>query len=120
MSDTNVVIIEGRLVRDIELKETKSDMEVCNFTLCSNRKIKGEPMATFIDCVAFGKMAIAIAEYRKKGDKVTVVGTLNLDKWESKEGDKRQKHTILCNQVSFGQSYQTKDAVSKEDDEEAI
>lgn len=81
----------GRLVRDIELKETKNGVPVASFTIASQRNRKdanGDYQADFIDCVAWRGMAEFLANYAKKGARVQVDGRLETRTWEKDDGTK--------------------------------
>ena len=75
----NQVILVGRLTKEPELKYTKDGKGYCNFTLAVSRDFKkGE--TDFINCVAWDKRAEAIALYVKKGNKLGVIGKMQIDK----------------------------------------
>lgn len=82
----NKVTFIGRLVRDVELRET-GDTFVANFTLAKNRPNRNnadaEEVADFVNFVAFSKMARTIADYVKKGDRLAVEGHISQNTYES-------------------------------------
>lgn len=96
----NNLIIGGRLTRDPELKNTQSGMAVCRFGICNNQKRKGEVLATFLDCTAFGKTAEVIAEHMTKGQRIVVTGKIKQENWE-KDGEKRSKISVEVDRVDF-------------------
>lgn len=102
MSDLNVAAITGRLCADPELKHTNDGLAVCRLRVASNRKRGEREYRTFIDVKVFGKTAEAVAKYKKKGDAVSVRGTLCFEQWEDKDGAKHSKHSILADEVNFG------------------
>ena len=60
MNRHNVVAINGRLVREAELKYASSGTAILKFSIAVNRVKKGdkwEDEAYFFDCTFFGKMA---------------------------------------------------------------
>lgn len=75
----NQVILVGRLTKEPELKYTKDGKGYCNFTLAVSREFKKDE-TDFINCVAWDKRAEAIANYVKKGNKLGVIGRLQIDK----------------------------------------
>jgi single-strand DNA-binding protein len=97
----------ARIVRDIELRYTQSGSAVASTSIVNSRRWKskdgGELMeeACFIDVVAFGHTAEFLNQHFGKGDVVTFVGSLQQDKWEDHEGNKRSKHTIRLDSVDF-------------------
>lgn len=82
----NNVTLMGRLTRDPELKRTSKDNSYCNFTLAVNRpKTKdGTQEADFISCTAWNKTAEIIESWLQKGDRLAVVGRLNVTKRDDK------------------------------------
>jgi single-strand DNA-binding protein len=96
----NQVIIAGRLTRDPEIRHTQGGLSVCNFGIANNKKIGEKDVACFVDVSAFGKQADAIAQYLKKGNKICVIGRLELEQWE-KDGERKSKHKIVCDRFEF-------------------
>ena len=74
MTDNNVVSINGRLVRDAELRFSTSGAAVLRFSIAVNRSVKKgdkwEDEASFFDCTMFGKMAESVSKYLNKGKQV--------------------------------------------------
>ena len=105
--EMNKVILLGRLVRDPEIKYTTANepLAVARYTLAVDRKFKrqGEPEADFINCVAFGKSAVFIEKYVKKGQRIAVAGVNNLPL--------RKCFFHLCRNPQIGWVVQIKQAV---------
>jgi single-strand DNA-binding protein len=104
MSDVNVVVLAGRLCAKPELRFTAQGSPLCNLRLASN-KVRGEKKyTTFADIKVFGKLAESVAAHRAVGDSVTVRGSLALSTWEDSETkQKRSRHIIMADEVSYGQ-----------------
>jgi single-strand DNA-binding protein len=51
--------------------------DVCSFGMASNKKVKGEDQATFIDVSIFGKRGETLCQYLTKGSFVVVYGELS-------------------------------------------
>ena len=62
----NIVALNGRLVREVELKVTTSGKKVVNFTVAVQRSHDKE-QADFISCVAWNHTAEYLSKYSKKG-----------------------------------------------------
>lgn len=89
MSSTNKWVGVGRLTKDPQLKFTPGQgTAVANFSMAVNRKFKkqGQPDADFFNVVAWGKMGESVANYKKKGDIVAVVGRIETRSYEGKNG----------------------------------
>ena len=100
----NLVVVEGRLTRNAELKYIGNTI-VCNFSIAHNHYRKdnnGEWSTTvhYFDCAVFGGYAEAIAQRLIKGVPVIVQGRLKQDRWES-SGETKSKISVLCNTVEF-------------------
>lgn len=110
----NIVILTGRLTRDPELKYGQSGKAYSRFSLAVDRPFsKGE--ADFINCVAFGKTAELVGEYLRKGRKVGINGSLQMNRYEV-NGEKRTSYDVLVNSLEFleskGASTGTEDSYS--------
>ena len=106
MASYNKVILLGNLTRDPALSYLPSQTAVVGFGLATNRKWKGQDgtakeKACFVDCKAFGKQAETLNQYLHKGDPVLVEGRLDLNQWESKDGQKRSKIEVVVERFTF-------------------
>ena len=105
MSDLNEVVISGRLTRDSELRYTPSGTAVTDVVIASNRiwSKDGEKQeeTAFVDVTIWGKQAESLNEYLVKGRHLMVVGRLKLNKWETEEGDKRSKLTMVAEKINL-------------------
>lgn len=94
----NVIILDGRLVKDIELKVTQSNKQIASFTIASQRD---KEHSDFIECVAFDNNAKFISEHFKKGDGINIQGSLRQTLYETKDGKKVSSTNVLVNNVFF-------------------
>lgn len=101
----NVICLQGRLVRDPELKQTNSGLSVANFTVAVQRNTKnqnGERESDFIDVVCWRQTAEFVSRYIKKGDLVCLNGSLQTRSYEDKNGNKRKAFEVVADNVHFG------------------
>lgn len=80
----NVVCLNGRLTKDPEVKVVNGK-SVVNFTLAVNRNYKNkdnEVEADFLLCQAWDKPAEFIGSYVKKGNLVSVLGSIHTRSYE--------------------------------------
>jgi len=75
----------GRLAADPELK-TIGELEVANFTLLVNRKIKGDQHTTSLRCAVWGPRAKVVDDYMTKGSQVTVTGEAHIETYLKRDG----------------------------------
>lgn len=101
----NQISVQGRLVRDPELRRTNSGKAVASFTLACDRDFKnqqtGEKEVDFIECVAWSGTAEMVEKYFRKGQMAIATGRLQLRDWTDKNGQKRRTAEILVNSVYF-------------------
>jgi single-strand DNA-binding protein len=55
----------------------------------------------FVDIVVFGKQAEHCGQYLSKGNGVIVEGRLQQRRWETEDGQKRSKHEVVAQTVTF-------------------
>ena len=55
----------------------------------------------FIDIVVFGKQAENSGQYLSKGQGVIVDGRLQQRRWETEDGQKRNKHEVIAQSLRF-------------------
>lgn len=105
----NKVILAGHLTEAPQSRFFDNDKNVCNFTVAVNRKFKkadgtSEEEVCFVDCTAWGKTAEVIGQHMTKGSGIFVEGRLRLDKWQTKEGEKRQRLKVEVERFEFAGS----------------
>lgn len=97
----NVIVLGGRLVRDPELKNLPSGTDICEFSIATERYVKGEKQPSFFDFVAFGKTAENIAKFFSKGSRILVRGEATQERWEDRNGNKRNRVKFIVNGFDF-------------------
>ena len=105
MSDVNEVVISGRLTRDCELRQTPNGTSVTDVIVASNRvwskDSERQEEATFVDVTIWGGQAESLSKYLKKGRHVMIVGRLKRNKWETDEGERRSRLTVVAEKVNL-------------------
>ncbi len=106
MANYNKVILVGNLTRDPRLSYTANNTPVADFGLAVNRRWRGQDgqmkeEVMFIDCSVFGKSAETFSQYMAKGRPVLVEGRLQLQQWQTQEGQKRSKHAVIVENFRF-------------------
>lgn len=108
----NKAILNGRLTKAPELKQTNNGKSVCSFTIAVDRN-RDREKTDFINIVAWGKTAEFINQWFEKGDLITIVGRIEVRGYEDKDGNKRTATEILAEEVLFGGSKNTTNASEK-------
>ena len=94
----NTVNLIGRLVRDNELKYTKSGKAVATNTLALDDGWGDNKRSYFIPIVVWEKQAESLANYTRKGSKIAVNGKLTSRSYETQDGQKRTIIEVMANQ----------------------
>lgn len=98
----NKFMVAGRLTADPEIK-TVGDNRLCKFTIaCDRPKRKGEekPQTDFFDCTAWNRNADVVVDWFGKGDMVTLVGAVHINRYE-KDGQKRSSTEVKVEEIHF-------------------
>ena len=99
----NKIFLIGNLTRDPELSETQSGISVCRFSIAVNRPYlnDGERETDFFNVTAWRGTAEAVAKFTKKGNKIAVVGSVQMRTYEGNDGVKRTAVDIIAQDVEF-------------------
>lgn len=105
MNGFNKVILIGNLTKNPELRYTPSGTPVASFGLAVNRKYRQadelKEEVCYVDIVVFGKQAEHCGQYLSKGNGVIVDGRLQQRRWETEDGQKRSRHEVVAQTVTF-------------------
>ncbi len=120
----NRVILMGNVGRDPEVKYLQNGQTVATFSMATpdSRKVDGEEkdMTEWHTVVFFGRLAEIAGEYLVKGSEVTVEGRLQTNKWEDKDGNKKQQTKIVgSNLIMVGSKKKKEDREPGMEDDEA-
>lgn len=100
----NIFIGMGRLTRDPELKTTSSNIAVATFSIAIDRKYKnasGNKQTDFLNCVAWRSSAEFIAKYFGKGDRISIVGSVQSRSYEANDGTRRNVVEVAVEEAGF-------------------
>lgn len=106
----NTVNLIGRLVRDNELKYTKSGKAVATNTLALDDGWGDNKKSYFIPLVVWEKQAESLANYTGKGSKIAVNGKLTSRSYETQDGQKRTIIEVVANQYGGIEFLDTKNS----------
>lgn len=99
--DTNIVVLEGNLTRDPELRYTQTGTAVTRITVANNNDYNGKENTSFIECTAWGKTAENVSKYLAKGSKVLIEGRLEIQTYDNKEGQRVYRANVIARSVKF-------------------
>lgn len=101
----NQIILVGRLAQDVELRYIAgTGTPVATFTVAVDREFtgkNGKRETDFIDVQTWGKSAENCSNYIGKGSLVSVQGSLRIEKYEGRDGNKRISARVNADRVNF-------------------
>lgn len=105
MLSLNRVIIAGNLTQTPQLRKTPAGTSVTDLLIALNRAftLNGERQqeVCFVDVVVWGRQAEECVLNLDCSSTVLIEGRLQLDTWQSREGDKRCKLRIAAERIQF-------------------
>lgn len=102
----NFVQLMGNLVDDVELRYMADGTAIADFRLADSRRWKSKDgsqkeKVSYLACVAFGTVAETFAKHHGRGDAALITGHLTQERWEDKEGKKRDKVKVTVDKWFF-------------------
>ena len=99
----NKVILTGRIANPLELRSTSTGKSVCEFRLATNRPVNrdGEKVADFVNCRVWNKSAENLVKFQTKGNLIAVIGRIQIDNYQDKEGNKRYNYYVLVEDLEY-------------------
>ena len=101
----NTVQLIGNLARDPQLRTTKTGSTVAAFTVAVKHSYttpQGEQkeLTDWINVVAWGNLAKAVASQLKKGSRVFVEGRYSTRSYDTSDGQKKYVVEVIANMVA--------------------
>jgi len=99
----NKVILIGNLTRDPELSTIPNGTAVCKFAIAVNRRFsnqEGNKETDFFNIIVWRAAGENCAKYLKKGNKVAIVGRVQIREYEQ-DGVKKYFTEIIADDVEF-------------------
>ena len=102
----SIVVLEGRLGKDPEIKTTGSGSKYCKFSVAVERSYKNgdERITDWIDCTCWNAACDFLEKWFHKGDPISVTGTLEVSKWTDKDGNNRRNTEVHVDRLRFTES----------------
>ncbi len=102
----NKLTIIGNLTRDPELRTTSAGINVCDFTVAVNRRVRrdaqnAQPEADFFRVSAWRQLGENCAKFLAKGRKVAVVGPVSVRTYQAQDGTTRASLEVTAEDVEF-------------------
>lgn len=98
-NSVNTVILSGGITADAK---RVSDALATSHSLAVNRPVSGEAQTDYFDLLHLGAKRAAFAEtYLKKGTRLLVIGSLQMNTYTDKDGVKRTQAQIIAASTEF-------------------
>ena len=97
----NRVVLIGRLTRDPEFSYAQTGTVVCKCSIAVDREFSKNNEDDFIQLGALAKTAETMNNFLKKGSLILVEGSLNIDKYDDRDGNKKTFTKVVVNRFNF-------------------
>ena len=119
----NNLMIIGNLTRDPETRTTTSGATVCSFTVAVNRRRtqnNQQPEADYFRVSAWNKLGENCSKYLAKGKKVSVVGAVSVNTYQSQDGKTHASLNVIANDIEFLSSRNDASSASSQEENPVI
>ncbi len=104
MKNYNLIIIEGNLVKDPEIKKNKNGNTIIRFIVANNgygtKKDTNLEPVSFFDIIYWSESNSFKMDMLRKGVGVRIIGSLSQWRWQN-EGKNRSKVHIIAKNIDF-------------------
>lgn len=103
----NYVELIGWLGNDPEQRYTPSGVAIAEFSVATKRVGSRNEDGSWsyetdwLDVVAWDQLAETVVASLRKGSRVRVTGSLRVDSWEDREGNKRKRVNVRAEDIIF-------------------
>ncbi|MEM9398610.1 MAG: single-stranded DNA-binding protein [Verrucomicrobiota bacterium] len=106
MASLNKVMLMGNLTRDPDVRHTPKGTAVGDLGLAINMSYRTQDgqdrdEVCYVDVVVWGRQAETCQQYLRKGAPVFVEGRLQLDQWQTQDGEKKSRLRVRAERVQF-------------------
>lgn len=103
---TNIVILVGNVGADPESRTSQSGTSITNFSVATSRRYRNDAgdlveQTEWHRITAFNGLGKTVAQYVRRGMKVSVQGRLHYSKWTDQAGQTRYGVDIYASEVEF-------------------
>jgi|DEB19_MinimDraft_3_1074340.scaffolds.fasta_scaffold86720_2 single-strand DNA-binding protein len=103
----NTLIINGRVGKEPELRYTPSGMAVLELSIVDSYGKDDKKKSTWHNVVVFGTLAENTAGSANKGDTVLVVGRMEQDEYQKKDGTKGKTVKVVADEIGVSCRWNT-------------
>lgn len=102
-TDINQCVFSGRLTVDPEHRVLPNGNAMLKFCIAINKSVKingeWENKACFLNVVCWGFVAKSCQDHLSKGCQVIIIGELEQNSWQDRDGNKRSVHQLTAQKV---------------------
>ena len=109
----NNITIAGNVGRDPELKYTPANLAILKFSVADTSGKDDNKKTTWHDIVVFGEQAETVADKIGKGMRVVIIGRLQIENFEKKDGTKGKRVEVLADEVAVSLRWGASDPVAR-------
>jgi single-strand DNA-binding protein len=95
----NNITIAGQLGKDAETRYSAEGKAITSFSVADSQF--GDKPPIWWSCAIFGERGDKLAPYLKKGQSVTVIGTVTEREYTDKEGNKRKAMDVRVGEIAL-------------------
>ena len=106
----NTITVIGNIGKEPDVRFNSAGKAIATFSVATTFGKDDNKQTTWHDVVCFGEQAEQIADNLVKGCRVIVVGRLNKDTYEAKDGTKRTKVEIVADDIGVSLRWPAKSA----------
>ena len=102
----NNITLMGRLTAEPDYRTTQSGTALAKFTLAVERDYSGqngERVTDFLDVDAWRQTADFVSRYFHKGQLVAVIGSVQVENYTDRDGNKRRSWTVQAQHCYFAE-----------------
>jgi len=100
----NKVVLLGKIVKEIEMRYTQSNLAIARFPLAVRREAKnkeGKYESDFLNCIAYSTLAETIQKYFHKDSRILIEGHIQTGSYENAKKEKVYTTDIVVEKINF-------------------
>jgi single-strand DNA-binding protein len=109
----NNITIAGNIGKNPELKYSGNNLAILKFSVADTSGKDDNKKTTWHDIVVFGEQAENVAEKAGQGTRVVVVGRLQIENYEKKDGTKGKRVEVIADEVAVSLRWGASDPIDR-------
>lgn len=98
-----IILTNARLGKDVDIRYS-NEKTIARFSVATDRRFSKEKKADWFNCVCFSAQATFAEKYLHKGSKVNIIGRVQPDFYENKEGQRVNTFDVIVEEIEFAES----------------